>query len=73
MRSEAEAKAVLDQIAAADSEALAGIGSFVEPSVLGNMGTFYQVQLGPFADERSSLKTCNRLRRSGVDCFLVAK
>jgi hypothetical protein len=43
----------------------------VTQQVLGAMGTFYQVTVGPFHDERTSLKACNELRRGGYDCFLV--
>jgi hypothetical protein len=39
---------------------------------MGNLGTFYRLQIGPFPDKVESLKVCNTLKRSGVDCFLVA-
>jgi hypothetical protein len=38
---------------------------------MGNLGTFYRLQIGPFPDKAESLKVCNALKRSGVDCFLV--
>jgi len=43
----------------------------VDKVVLGNMGAFYRVNIGPFASKRESLGFCNKLRRAGVDCFLV--
>ena len=39
------------------------------PVVLGNMGTFYVVRVGPFADERASEHFCGKLQKAGVDCF----
>lgn len=43
----------------------------IEPVVLGNMGTFYAVMIGPFADERSSERFCGKLQSEGVDCFVT--
>ncbi len=43
----------------------------VEPVVLGNMGTFYAVMVGPFADERASEKFCGKLQGEGFDCFVA--
>ena len=34
---------------------------------MGNLGTFYRLQIGPFPDKAESLKLCNALKRSGVD------
>lgn len=73
LRDEAEASALASRIAAEQAGVLAGARTFVEPTVLGNMGTFYLVQVGPLPDERSSLKLCTQLKRNGVDCFLVEK
>ena len=70
-RSEAEAKQLWKKVSAANP-ALAGTQPSIEKTDIGNLGTFYRLQVGPFPDKAESLKLCNSLKRSGVDCFLVA-
>jgi cell division septation protein DedD len=69
-RSVDEAKALWKQVATANRE-LAGIQPRIERTDMGNLGTFYRLQIGPFPDKAESLKVCNALKRGGVDCFLV--
>jgi SPOR domain len=40
--------------------------------VLGNMGTFYAVHVGPVASAAAGEGLCKKLKGSGVDCFLAA-
>jgi hypothetical protein len=54
-----------------EREALLGeLRADVEPVVLGNMGTFYAVTVGPFRDEHSSERFCSKLQTEGLDCFV---
>jgi len=69
-RSEAEAQALWNQVTKLN-EKLAALQRHVEKTDMGNLGTFYRLQIGPFPDKAESLKVCNALKRSGVDCFLV--
>jgi cell division septation protein DedD len=69
-RSEAEASALWKQVAKKNAQ-LAGLQPRIEKTDMGNLGTFYRLQIGPFPDKAESLKLCNALKRSGVDCFLV--
>lgn len=69
-RSEEEAR-VLWQKVAKENRQLASIQPRIERTDMGNLGTFYRLQIGPFQDKAESLKVCNALKRSGVDCFLV--
>ena len=69
-RSEAEASA-LWKIVIKQNQQLASLQPRVEKTDMGNLGTFYRLQIGPFPDKAESLKLCNALKRSGVDCFLV--
>lgn len=71
LRSAEEAAAYVSDLRVKQAELLQSYRAQVDESVLGNMGTFYNVRLGPFPDERTSLKVCNRLQRDGIDCFLV--
>jgi cell division septation protein DedD len=43
----------------------------VDRTVLGNMGTFYRVRLGPFAAVDESNALCDQLRAKGYDCLVV--
>jgi tetratricopeptide (TPR) repeat protein len=70
-RSETEAKALWKQVAKSNRQ-LASLKPRIEKTDMGNLGTFYRLQIGPFPDKAESLKVCNALKRGGVDCFLVA-
>jgi tetratricopeptide (TPR) repeat protein len=70
-RSEAEAQALWQQVSKQNQQ-LAGLQPHVEKTDMGNLGTFYRLQIGPFPDKAESIKVCNALKRSGVDCFLVS-
>jgi tetratricopeptide (TPR) repeat protein len=65
-RSEAEAKALWKQVA--QTQRLDGINPQIERVDIGNFGTFYSLRIGPFPDKAESLKVCNALKRSGIDC-----
>jgi tetratricopeptide (TPR) repeat protein len=69
-RSEAEASALWKTVVKQNQQ-LASLQPRVEKTDMGNLGTFYRLQIGPFPDKVESLKLCNALKRSGVDCFLV--
>ena len=69
-RSEAEATALWKTVAKQNAQ-LAGLQPRIEKTDMGGLGTFYRLQIGPFPDKAESLKLCNALKRSGVDCFLV--
>jgi tetratricopeptide (TPR) repeat protein len=65
-RSEAEAKALWKQVSQAQS--LPGVQPEIERVEIGDFGTFYALRIGPFSDKAESLKVCNALKRSGMDC-----
>jgi SPOR domain len=68
-RSEAEAQALWKQ--ASKSQSLDGISPQIERVDIGDFGTFYSLRIGPFPDKAGSLKVCNALKRSGIDCSLA--
>jgi cell division septation protein DedD len=45
----------------------------VDEAVFGNMGTFYRVRLGPFADAGEPSRLCATLNASGFDCLVLAQ
>ncbi len=71
-RSEDEAKQLWQQVLGQHKE-LAGRDPLIEKTDLGDLGTFYRLQVGPFPDKAESLKLCEALKQSGVDCFVVAR
>ncbi|HEX2215477.1 MAG TPA: SPOR domain-containing protein [Xanthobacteraceae bacterium] len=68
-RSEAEAQALWKKVT--QTQAVAGVGHEIERVEIGSFGTFYALRLGPFRDKAESLKLCNALKRSGIDCSPV--
>jgi len=39
----------------------------------GNMGTFFNVQVGPFAKAGDTAALCASVKSSGFDCLLITK
>jgi hypothetical protein len=66
-RSEGEANALWKQIS--QSQGLSGVSHEIEKIEIGNFGTFYSLKVGPFPDKAQSVKVCNALKRSGIDCL----
>jgi hypothetical protein len=65
-RSEEEAKALWKKVS--HSQSLSGVQPEIERVEIGSFGTFYALRIGPFPDKAESLKVCNALKRSGIDC-----
>jgi len=68
-RSEAEAQALWKK--ASRTPGLQGVRPEIEKIDIGNFGTFYSLKVGPFSDKAQSVKVCNALKRSGIDCSLA--
>jgi cell division septation protein DedD len=68
-RSEAEAKALWKKVS--QNQAVAGASPQFEKVEIGSFGTFYALRIGPFPDKAESLKVCNALKRSAIDCSPV--
>jgi hypothetical protein len=45
----------------------------VDQAVIGSMGTFYRVRLGPYADANEPKQLCGALRSTGFDCLVVTQ
>ncbi len=72
LRSDAEAQATWKRLVSKHQKFLAGRQPNIVKTELGGLGTFYRVQLGPFADKGSSQQLCNDFKSGGLDCFLLA-
>jgi cell division septation protein DedD len=65
-QSEAEAQALWKKVS--QTQSLPGVKPQIEKVEIGSFGTFYALRIGPFPDKAESLKVCNALKRSGIDC-----
>jgi hypothetical protein len=45
----------------------------VEQKVMGSMGVFYRVSVGPYASAAESQRLCGSLRASGFDCLIITQ
>jgi len=71
LRSPKEAHDMATRIATEQADTLGAVGTRVTPVVLGNMGTFYVVNVGPVASAAAGEGLCKKLQSNGVDCFLA--
>ncbi len=71
VRSEAKAQQVVAQLNSKYAKELAGVRPEIDATALGNMGTFYRVRVGPYADTKSPRSLCARLKPDGYDCLIV--
>ena len=72
LRSPRDAEGLAARLAAEHGDVLSGIEPQVTPVVLGNMGTFYAVRVGPVATASAGNSLCAKLRGKGVDCFIAS-
>lgn len=71
MRSRKEAQALVARLKKSHAALLGPREPEVDESVLGNMGTFYLVRIGPFADAGQPSALCPQMRGLGLDCLVV--
>ena len=45
----------------------------IDEAVVGNMGSFYRVRVGPFASAQEGQAACAKLKGTGIDCLVVAQ
>lgn len=45
----------------------------IDETVIGSMGTFYRVRLGPYASASEPTQLCQTLKPQGFDCLVVAQ
>lgn len=73
VRSRSEAEALAGLLVGRHGEQLGGRQPEVDESVIGSMGTFYRVRLGPYASAKEPEQLCVALRSDGFDCLVVAQ
>lgn len=73
VRARADAESLAARLSKEHAAALGGRQPEVDETVIGNMGTFYRVRLGPFADATEPGALCTKLRGVGLDCLVMAE
>jgi cell division septation protein DedD len=73
VRTEQEARALALKAKRELAGALAAREPEIDQAVLGNMGAFYRVRVGPFATMQETQALCARLKGSGFDCMAVTQ
>ena len=73
VRTQAEAKALVAKVVREHAAALAAREPQIDQTVMGNMGSFYRVLIGPFASAQETQRLCAKLKGSGLDCLVMAQ
>ncbi len=71
LRNRADAVALAQRVRLKHKGVLSSRSPRVEKGIMGNIGTMYQVRVGPFRSAAATKKLCARLRSDGLDCFLI--
>jgi hypothetical protein len=73
VRTKDEAQALAAKVSREHATALAAREPEVDQTVVGNMGSFYRVRVGPYATHADGQSACAKLRGSGLDCMVVTQ
>lgn len=73
VRSREEADRLAQTVMAQHASQLGGAATEIDEAVIGNMGTFYRVRVGPYADANEPRKLCTTLKPQGYDCQVVTQ
>ncbi|MFV0367982.1 MAG: SPOR domain-containing protein [Hyphomicrobiaceae bacterium] len=71
VRSRAEAERLAQRFTSEHGNQIDGRTLDVQEAVFGSMGTFYRVNVGPYASTTEPDKLCKTMRGSGYDCLVV--
>jgi hypothetical protein len=73
VRTPTEAKALASKIKREHAALLASREPEIDETVMGNMGAFYRVRIGPFATQQETHGVCAKLKASGLDCLVTTQ
>lgn len=73
VRSESEAYALAQKVKRDHPAVFGSRVPEIDQAVVGNMGAFYRVRLGPYASQAEGQQACAQLKGSGLDCLVVAQ
>ncbi|MFM9942429.1 MAG: SPOR domain-containing protein [Hyphomicrobiaceae bacterium] len=72
-RSRQEAMAAIERVKKDHAGDVTGRNFEIEEAAFGNMGTFYRVRVGPYADAKEPSGLCATLRGKGIDCRVATQ
>ena len=72
-RSQSDAQSLAARIKREHAGVLATREPEIDEAVVGNMGSFYRVRIGPFATAQEGQAACAKMRGPGVDCLVVTQ
>jgi cell division septation protein DedD len=72
VRDEADARRAWDDLAAGLGPVLSGVRPFFERADTAD-GTFYRVQIGPFASQEPAESLCEQLKQHNASCFVIRR
>ncbi len=73
VRSREDADTMAARVLEQHGPQLGGRQPEVDEAVIGSMGTFYRVRLGPYANAKEPQQLCGALRADGFDCLVVTQ
>ena len=73
VRSRSEAAALSVRLLSQHGTEFGSRRPVVEETVIGSMGTFYRVSVGPYASEQEPQRLCGSLQTSGFDCLVISQ
>ncbi len=73
VRSRAEAETLAQKLRQGHGAAIGTREPMIEETVIGAMGTFYRVRVGPYADASEPRQLCSRIKPDGFDCLVVTQ
>jgi cell division septation protein DedD len=73
VRTQEEASALAGKVKREHGALLSPREPEIDQAVVGNMGSFYRVRIGPFATQQEGQATCAKLKGSGLDCLVVTQ
>jgi tetratricopeptide (TPR) repeat protein len=73
VRELAEARAMVDRLTSRHRNLLGNKKPRISPVTLGNMGAFYEVTIGPFAQNAAPDALCDGFSEIGIDCLPIAR
>jgi tetratricopeptide (TPR) repeat protein len=71
VRSREEANMLVARLLTQHGSELGARDPKIDEAVIGTMGTFYRVRVGPYADAKEPKKLCGALHAGGFDCLVV--
>jgi cell division septation protein DedD len=72
VRTQAEAQALATKVMREHAATLAKREPQIDQTIMGNMGSFYRVLIGPFASAQEAQGICAKFKGTGLDCLVTA-